>query len=151
MTRLSVPPRQDCSCRGCGKRGYGRPKTKASTRTIHLPEPTIRLHSDPNVFGEDGFDITRHSVWGRVKRVLKEAGAVFSGLAEDTSFPRALRATCATPIASKGATCSASRKNALCAAYRRAAGWHRYQKRTARRSLLQGWVCSAGCHQTELV
>ena len=105
--KLAIPARQDCKCKECGKRGYWKPKTLAGIRTIHLPEKTLRLHTDPDVFGKNGFGFGRVSIYNHVKKILKESGVVFLGLAGDTAFPHALRATCATLLASRGASAAA--------------------------------------------
>lgn len=100
---VRVPPSMWCSCSQCLKRGgEWRPKTKAGARVIPLV-PQVRddvlafLHYQPQGLGMSRFIALR-----RIKRVMKRARIVISGLGDDTGFAHALRATCASMLAAAG-------------------------------------------------
>lgn len=95
---IRIPARQKCDCNEC--KGEWTPKTKASIRILPIPDPLrgdllFLLHKCPK-----GLQKHRSTIWQRTKRLLKKAKVKFpGGLSDNTAFPHALRATCATLLA----------------------------------------------------
>lgn len=105
--QVHVPPEQWCSCYECRARGKWTPKTQASIRSLPIAKP---LRADLYAYlGKypDGLSVNRAAIWKRVKRMLKEANIITKGAAGGVAFPHALRATCATILASGGIEASA--------------------------------------------
>jgi len=105
---IDIPPQMICKCTECRRKrdGLWKPKTKSGIRTIAIPEwvPNLALKQ---MTVEKGLNITRVGAWGRIKKLLQESHIIIHGLAGNTSFPHALRATCATLLAANGANASA--------------------------------------------
>lgn len=106
---LRVPTFQACNCAECKRRRKGewRPKTKAGART--LPIPSAVKHDLLEMFKIKpyGLSISRVGLYYRTKTVLVRAKVRFQGLADNTAFPHALRATCAMMLALSGMESSA--------------------------------------------
>ena len=103
---LHIPFRQLCNCNECqhtaGEPGIWHPKTKAGARVLPIPS-LLRgdiehlLHTQA-----DGLQLSRVTLWGRSKTIMKRAGIQVKGLSGNTAYPHALRATCATMLAANG-------------------------------------------------
>jgi len=103
-----IPATQLCKCKECAARrnGLWKPKTAAGIRTVTVPNWVWNETRD--IVTEDrGLGITRVGAWHRVKKILSTGKISMPGLASDTSFPHALRATCATLLAANGADAGA--------------------------------------------
>jgi integrase len=93
---IRIPASQWCACSSClPNGGEWTPKTKSGARVIPLTDPIrddVRayLNQYPN-----GLDMTRQNAHRITKRILRRAGV-------KQGFPHALRATCATMLASAG-------------------------------------------------
>lgn len=102
---IHIPAEQPCNCVNCQKSphpGKWKPKTKAGIRVLPVVDV---LAADLYQFvkeSPDGFNLTRQAIWWEVKQIAKKAGIRQKGLAKDTIYPHALRATAATYLASKG-------------------------------------------------
>lgn len=103
---VMIPASMWCDCGECAKStrhpGEWTPKYKASQRRIPLTDPVrddiLRFfHTSPN-----GLEMSRFTICRHAKRIMKKARVRFPGLGGDTSFPHALRSTCATMLASAG-------------------------------------------------
>jgi integrase len=98
---IRIPSRQACDCNDC--KGEWTPKTKASIRILPIPDALrgdllFLLHKAPK-----GLQRSRITIWQRTKRLLRKAKVKFpGGLSDNTAFPHALRATCATLLAKGG-------------------------------------------------
>lgn len=101
---IKIPPYQQCDCLECQKErgGEWKPKSKAGARTLPISRPIKAdllnfLRANPK-----GLRMTRQAIWQRTKYLLKKAKVKIKGLAEDTAYPHALRATCASMLAAGG-------------------------------------------------
>jgi len=102
---IHIPPEQPCDCVNCQKSshpGKWKPKTRSGVRVLPIVD-AIRndlftyINQSPK-----GFNLTRQAIWWNVKQISRRAGIKQKGLAKDTIYPHALRATAATFLASKG-------------------------------------------------
>jgi len=92
---IHIPSTMPCSCWGCRKRGYWKPKSEAGVRVVPIPTFVTDLVYDFLVKYPEGLGITRQDAWYRVKQLAKKAGI-------RNLFPHALRATYATMLAERG-------------------------------------------------
>ncbi len=97
---ISIPESQPCDCSRC--KGMWYPKTKTSVRTIPVTTPLLADLQEFLRLSPKGFQKTRQSLWWRLKQVASRAKIHQRGLAYNTTFCHALRATCATILATKG-------------------------------------------------
>lgn len=97
---IRIPPSQLCDCSNC--KGEWHAKSKASVRS--LPIPNIIADDLYTFLGHSptGFNRTRQALWWKVKQIAKRAKSQIKGPSGDTVFPHALRATAATNFATKG-------------------------------------------------
>ena len=101
---LRIPSNQACNCAECVRLhgGTWKPKTKAGARVLPIPE---RMRSDLSELFKvkpNGMGVSRTGLYYRTKTVLHRAKVKFRGVAGDTAFPHALRATCASILARSG-------------------------------------------------
>ena len=101
---LRVPLEQKCSCHECiiERDGVWHPKTMAGTRSLPIVKPIRNnllnfLRHHPN-----GLGMTRQWIHKRTKYLMKKAGIRARGPSQDTGYPHALRATCASLLAGAG-------------------------------------------------
>jgi len=95
--QIHIPPKQECHCFECRKRGYWQPKTKAGSRIIPIPAFLRRYIYEFYQQEPEGLEITRQSAWYKVRALTKRAKL-------PVVFPHALRASAATLFAAKGLT-----------------------------------------------
>jgi len=100
---IRIPAFQSCNCAYCSKRdNQWRPKTKAGARVLPISTPLRAVFSKFMELSPDGLGFSRITVYYKTKQVLKRARIIRKGLAKDTIFPHALRATCASLLAANG-------------------------------------------------
>ena len=96
---VRVPAQQWCDCLGCLKQkknpGRWSPKTKSGARIIPLTAPVRTEVLEYLDSHRNGLQMSRFVATRKIKRVLKRAHL-------EESFAHALRATCATKLASAG-------------------------------------------------
>ena len=101
---IRIPSSQNCNCYECRtyRNFVWKPKTHAGARTLLLSAP---IAADLQIFLQQqpgGLNLTRQSVWEVTKRILIHAGIRRKGLAGNTAFPHALRATFANLLIESG-------------------------------------------------
>ena len=105
---LRVPSRMDCWCGECSRRpgrpGVWRPKSKAGTRVLGIPQVLKEDLGPFLVANPKGLGVSRYVLHHQLKRLMRQANIVIHGLGEDSGFPHILRATCATMLAAGGMT-----------------------------------------------
>lgn len=97
---LCIPASQPCDCANC--KGTWHAKSKASIRTLPIPE---LIANDLYTFlqqSPEGFHITRVTLWWKIKKIAKKAGIRVKGMSKETISPHILRATAATRLAAGG-------------------------------------------------
>ena len=104
---LMVPASMWCDCSQCADNpkhpGEWTPKYKASIRRIPI---TGLVKDDLLLFlthNPKGLQMSRFTIDRQCKRIMRRAQVRFPGRGGNTSFPHALRSTCATMLAAKGA------------------------------------------------
>lgn len=106
---LRIPTQQACNCAECARyrSNQWRPKTKAGARTLPVPHRIRKDLTDILKIKPNGLGISRIGLYYMVKRVIKRSGVKHKGLANDTVFPHALRATCFNMLVEAGITAPA--------------------------------------------
>lgn len=94
---IHIPSSMKCNCWECRKRGHWEPKSKMGVRTVAIPEFLKPLLVEFLKYQPEGLNTTRQAAYYRVRQVMAKAKLPIT-------FPHALRATCATILASKGFT-----------------------------------------------
>lgn len=94
---LRIPSQMACNCAECARvrDGMWRPKTKAGARTLPIPQRLRKDLAELFKVKPYGLGISRTGLYYRTKTILKRAKVKYG-------FPHALRATCATMLASGG-------------------------------------------------
>uniref|UniRef100_A0A6M3XXZ3 Putative site-specific tyrosine recombinase n=1 Tax=viral metagenome TaxID=1070528 RepID=A0A6M3XXZ3_9ZZZZ len=98
-----IPTSQPCNCAECARtrNGMWKPKTKAGARTLPIPERMRKDIAELLRVKPYGLDISRVGFYYRTKTILSRAGIKLKG-GYSEAFPHALRATCATMLATGG-------------------------------------------------
>ena len=101
---LRIPRTQACNCAECMRlhSGEWKPKTKAGARTLPIPERMKKDLAELLRVKPYGMGVSRVGLYYRTKTVLHRAKVRFRGVAGNTAFPHALRATCASILARNG-------------------------------------------------
>ena len=101
---LKVPGFQSCNCAECVRMhgGTWKPKTKAGARTLPIPKRLRRDLAEMFKIKPYGMEVSRVGLYYRTKVILQRARVRHKGLACNTAFPQALRATCARMLANGG-------------------------------------------------
>jgi integrase/recombinase XerD len=74
---IRIPPEQPCSCGPCKKEGIWKPKTKRSSRTVHVKDPALMTILKKYFTLYDKNQITsRQGVSNRVRKIANDAGIV---------------------------------------------------------------------------
>lgn len=95
--KIHIPSSMPCNCWGCRKRGYWKPKTKQGIRIVPIPGFLQSILAEFLKSQPEGLGFNREYAWLRTQKITKDAKT-------PRAFPHALRATCATMIASEGFT-----------------------------------------------
>jgi len=94
---IHIPSYMECRCQECAARGHWKPKSKHGVRAVAIPEFLKPVFLKYLTRFPEGLKMTRQAAWYRVRLVCAAAGV-------PEVFPHALRASCATFLASKGFT-----------------------------------------------
>ena len=99
-----IPSFMACNCSECTayRENMWKPKTKAGARTLPIASALRKTLFKYLEGHPDGLRLSRVSIWKKTKEVLKRAKIRRKGLAGNTIFPHALRATCFLLLAQGG-------------------------------------------------